>query len=312
MQPGLEDKASEPNIIIICKVYFDGTEKDFDMAFYCALTEGDFSLKASVALACRLAKKLDTELIGVSALPDPARAVMMTGVSMHGMMVASGGRLAEGIKEAQDDAREHLEKIFNEVCDAVGLAADQRSIEHHVGLPTEIYPRVSLLSDGLITPHECVTSGNEHGLAFESMLLDRRQPVIVSSTDETPDLSTMIIAWDGSPQAARAIRLNLSVLRAADRIVVAQNAQKIDVEDRFGAEDPKRVVDFLKPLKKDVDVRKFDGKVASGLLKLSEDLNAGVIVAGAYGHSRLEEMIFGGVSKSLLRADHGPALALAH
>jgi nucleotide-binding universal stress UspA family protein len=37
-----------------------------------------------------------------------------------------------------------------------------------------------------------------------------------------------------------------------------------------------------------------------------------MILAGAYGHSRLAERIFGGTTRRLLRADNAPALALAH
>lgn len=282
------------------------------MAIYAALTEGEFSLRESVTLACRLAKKLGVPLIGASAMPDPARAVMMTGVSMHGVMIATGGTLLEGLKKAQTEARDTLEALFYEVCDAEGIASDRRAVEHHVGLPSEVYPRISLLSEGLVTPHECVTSGSDHGLAFETTLLDRRQAIIACGTEASPDISTMIIAWDGSPQAARAVRFHLGILKAADRVIIAQNSEKIDVGDRHGSESPQRVADYLSNYGITPEVRSFDGNVAEGLLSLSKEVNAGVIVAGAYGHSRLEEMIFGGVSRNLLRSENGPALALAH
>ena len=74
------------------------------MTIHAALTEGDFSLKDSITLAARLAKRLNSQLVGITALPDPARAILMTGVSMHGMMVATNGSLTEGIREAQEEA----------------------------------------------------------------------------------------------------------------------------------------------------------------------------------------------------------------
>lgn len=282
------------------------------MTIHVALTEGDFSLKQSVTFACRLAKRLNSDLVGVSAMPDPARAVLMTGVTMHGMAIATGGTLAEGIREAQNEARQLLESLFNDICDAEGLASDIRSVEHHVGMPSEVYPRVTLLTQAFVTPHECVTVGNDHGLAFESTLLDKRLPVIACSTEENPTLDTVIIAWDGSPQAARSVRFHTGILKAADRIIVAQNSARIDVQDRDGSEDPDVVQAYLTNLGLKSEVLTFDGKIAAGLLKLAETENAGVIVAGAYGHSRIEQLIFGGVSRNLLRAERGPALALAH
>ena len=99
------------------------------MTIHAALTEGEFSLKESLTFACRLAKRLDTDLVGISAMPDPARAVLMTGVTMHGMMVASGGTLAEGIREAQGEARQQLEEKFKAVCTAENMPEDQVRIE---------------------------------------------------------------------------------------------------------------------------------------------------------------------------------------
>ncbi len=282
------------------------------MTVHAALTEGEFSLENSLKLAARLALKLDTTLVGVSAMPDPARAMLMTGVSMHGVMIATGGTLADGIRDAQKEAREKLETLFHKVCNDEGVPVEKRKIEHEVGLPSEVYPRISMLSDAFVTPHECVTDGSDHGLAFESILLDKRLPVIACGTDEPANYGTVIIAWDGSPEAARAVRFHTPVLKAADRIIIAQNSNRIDAQDRNGSEDPAFVQAYLERFGIASEATNFNGNVAEGLLKLASDESAGIIIAGAYGHNRLEEFIFGGVSKSLLRADQGPALALAH
>ena len=55
----------------------------------------------------------------------------------------------------------------------------------------------------------------------------------------------------------------------------------------------------------------IDGEVAAGLLSLAKGSGASMIVAGAYGHSRIGERLFGGTSRSLLEAKDAPALALA-
>ena len=282
------------------------------MTVHAALTEGDFSLENSLKLAARLALKLDTTLVGVSAMPDPARAMLMTGVSMHGVMIATGGTLTDGIREAQQEAREKLETLFHKVCNEEGVAVEKRKIEHEIGLPSEVYPRVTMLSDAFITPHECVTDGSDHGLAFESILLDKRLPVIACGTDESANFGTVMIAWDGSPEAARAVRFHTPLLKAADRIIIAQNSNRIDAQDRNGSEDPTFVQTYLDRFGLTSEVVNFNGNVAEGLLKLAADECVGILVAGAYGHNRLEEFIFGGVSKNLLRAENGPALALAH
>ena len=55
----------------------------------------------------------------------------------------------------------------------------------------------------------------------------------------------------------------------------------------------------------------IEGQVASGLLSLAKGSGASIIVAGAYGHSRIGERLFGGTTQRLLDAEEAPALALA-
>ena len=50
---------------------------------------------------------------------------------------------------------------------------------------------------------------------------------------------------------------------------------------------------------------------AAALIRLAAETGAGLIVAGAFGHARLREFIFGGVTRNLLHAD-GPSLFLSH
>jgi nucleotide-binding universal stress UspA family protein len=59
-----------------------------------------------------------------------------------------------------------------------------------------------------------------------------------------------------------------------------------------------------------VDIDQFEGSVGERLLQGAEGID--LLVAGAYGHSRLREFVFGGVTRTLLSATDGPALLLAH
>ena len=52
------------------------------------------------------------------------------------------------------------------------------------------------------------------------------------------------------------------------------------------------------------------GDVGAALLKAAADCD--LIVAGAFGHSRLREFVFGGVTRRLMQSTDGPSLLLAH
>jgi nucleotide-binding universal stress UspA family protein len=60
-----------------------------------------------------------------------------------------------------------------------------------------------------------------------------------------------------------------------------------------------------------VKVLDGNGDAAGLLLGAARDTNANLLVAGAFGHPRLQEFIFGGTTRTLLNSD-GPSLFLSH
>ena len=74
---------------------------------------------------------------------------------------------------------------------------------------------------------------------------------------------------------------------------------------------PGSLADWLKRKGASPRTESLDGEVAGALLSLAERSGASMIVAGAYGHSRLGERLFGGTSRRLLESGSGSALALA-
>ncbi|ACT58626.1 universal stress protein [Hirschia baltica] len=281
------------------------------MSVFLTLTEGAEAMTEASVLACRLAKRLKTKVQGISAMPDPAGSLLMTGAGV-GLYMPSSAQVLQGVKEAQQNTREKLEKNFKAICASEKMDPEMAFVRHIEGLPEQEFGAAAILSAALVFPHDCGRASGPYGSAFEYTLMSRRQPVIIAGTDKDPDISTIVIAWDGSPEAARAVALHERVICSADRVVIAQNIDRIDPQDMDGPENTSIVREWLEVRNIPMTVREFSGEVADGLLKLTKDEGAGILVAGAFGHSRVEELIFGGVSRTLLRSDHGPALAIAH
>ena len=79
--------------------------------------------------------------------------------------------------------------------------------------------------------------------------------------------------------------------------------------------DPARLQAFLSVRGVSSEVRTLNegGEVASALVKAAVAEQACLLVAGAYGHPRLQEFIFGGTTRTLLNAAAGaPSLFLSH
>ncbi len=114
----------------------------------------------------------------------------------------------------------------------------------------------------------------------------------------------VLIAWDGTREATRAAHDALPLIAAAEAVTVVSVAgRESDLEQQHPSLD--RIVRHLERhglvVRKEEDVQ-AGLPVCDLLLSLASDIEADLIVAGAYHHSRLREAVLGGVSRELL--DH--------
>ncbi len=135
-------------------------------------------------------------------------------------------------------------------------------------------------------------------------------PILALPAEAGPldlDAPAMIL-WNGSPQAAHALRAAAPLMGDARSVVMVQVGPD---EGRVPAED---ALCYLSRHGVHGELRRLDrgGLTPEELLeKTARDLAPGLIVMGAYGRPRLRETLFGGVTRYLLEAAPAPLL-LAH
>jgi nucleotide-binding universal stress UspA family protein len=120
-------------------------------------------------------------------------------------------------------------------------------------------------------------------------------------------LGTALIAWNGSPEAAGALRAALPLLRrakAAHLVSVGEQAPPAS----FTAEDATSYLERHDVACAVHPWTRQDQSVAAALLDAAAALGADYIVAGAYGHTRLREAVLGGTTRQLLRSSTIPLL----
>jgi nucleotide-binding universal stress UspA family protein len=118
----------------------------------------------------------------------------------------------------------------------------------------------------------------------------------------------VMVCWDGSRNAARAIGDAMPVLVRARTIEVMIVASERAKSDEIPGAD---IAQHLARHGLKVEVERIvapDGDVASTLLSHAADASADLIVMGGYGHSRLREFILGGVTRGILGAMTVPVL----
>lgn len=137
---------------------------------------------------------------------------------------------------------------------------------------------------------------------MKSTLETSGRPTFIASGELAPDFNDRVaIAWNGSVEAARAVTAALPFLHRAKeiRIITFETA-------RTSADDAEDLLAYLgahglaaTTLSEEV----FDS-VGGALLEACEEIGAGLLVMGAYTHSRLRQTLFGGVTHHVL--EHAP------
>ncbi|MBW7837469.1 MAG: universal stress protein [Sphingomonadales bacterium] len=142
---------------------------------------------------------------------------------------------------------------------------------------------------------------------LEGLLFNSGRPVLMLPPSLPKAIgSTVAIAWNGGVEATRAVAAALPFLEQAKRVMVLT----VDGEELDGP-SAKDLVDSLAWHGVSADTVQTreeglsDGKT---ILKAAGSLSADLLVMGAYSHSRLRELILGGVTQDVVEAANMPVL----
>ena len=133
-----------------------------------------------------------------------------------------------------------------------------------------------------------------------------------SGAGRAPAAKRVVIAWNQSAEAMSAVRQSLPILKAADLVNIAV----ID-PPQHGAErsDPGGMLCQMlvrHGVKAEVSVlARTLPRISDVLARHVRDMNADLLVMGAYGHSRFREAILGGATRNMLEKAEVPVL-MAH
>jgi len=130
-----------------------------------------------------------------------------------------------------------------------------------------------------------------------------RPLLVVPDTANWLDLRSILVAWKDTTEARRAIVDSLPLLRKAKDVAVAEIVEAGDSRPAVVS----RVRDVVAWLSRHgvsaselVPEKNGDRDAAAQLDRIAADVGAGVIVAGAYGHSRFRELILGGMTQHFI------------
>jgi nucleotide-binding universal stress UspA family protein len=144
--------------------------------------------------------------------------------------------------------------------------------------------------------------------AAEAALLDTGRPVLLAPSAPVVVAGVAVVAWNGSQQAARAVGAALPLLARAREVHV------VTIEEAGRPADPTDLAEYLAWHGVAARARMADrdaAGIAATIDAACTQSAAALLVMGAYTHSRVRELIFGGVTAHTLRDCRIPTL-LAH
>jgi nucleotide-binding universal stress UspA family protein len=244
-----------------------------------------------IRLAAGLADKFSATLIGLSAL------------AIRPPFVAEGVVIVHSVTEL--DINEMTGKLADTENRFRGVAgAEHRKLEWRsmLDFPIDALTREARSADLIVI-------GQSRGLGDVYRSLDSGRAVLGMGrpTLIVPDGVTslradhIVIGWKDTREARRAVQDSLPFFHEATRVTIVEICGADDKDAARGHVDD--VVRYLTRHRIKCGPRIVvhqEGSGAAQLIKLAQDEGADLLVTGAYGHSRLNEWIFGGITRDLL------------
>lgn len=206
------------------------------------------------------------------------------------------------LQEAVVNDLSAAQAAFHRHCDGFGIAREWRQRQ---GMPADVMADAARAAD-LIVAGGCPRRGRNtyQTASIDDLVLTSGRPVLVAPSGK--DFFTghrVLLAWKDSRETRRAMIDALPLLRAARELVVLERCEP---DGRADAEA--RLKDVVAALHRHDVVATTEVSISrepaeTVILDHATTWGADLIVCGAYGHSRLGEWVFGGVTRALLDQD---------
>jgi nucleotide-binding universal stress UspA family protein len=266
--------------------------------------------------AISVAATLDAHVAGIAFLYYPIVPVADTGytlVGLYGSRSGAGNIPPEMIEPQQRDNAAATKAAIDRFATAsshAGVSAEPLTLGVSFASAGDQFGRIARYFDlSVVGQAEPETSAIAEKIV-EAALFDSGRPVIVVPyIQKAPlKLDRVMVCWDGSRAAARAIADAMPFLERAGRVEVVIIANERGKQDEIEGADMGQHL-ARHGLKVEVNrVNYGNVDVADALLSHAADFDADFIVMGGYGHSRLREFVLGGATHSILHSMTAPVL----
>ncbi len=284
-----------------------------------AAVSGGGASAGVIELACRLAHRFDSHLEALHARPDPRE---MVAAAADGFATPLSGDIIEQAMRDAADMAAAARRIFDAALarhalplreappppgtDPALLRQASACWRETTGYGATTVADRARLFDLLILGRSGRVVDQPYSDAIEEALLASGRPVLIAPTEPPKVLGeTIALAWNDSPESARALAGAMPFLRAAHAVHVLSIGET-------GAGELVRQLGWY-GVRATADAVDRVEHVGPGelLLAAARDRAADLLVMGGYGHAPWRELLFGGATRQVIGASLLPLL-LSH
>ncbi len=254
---------------------------------------GDVCIKRLHA-AAELTQRLNAHLTGIY-VKRPFTMPLYAEVPIGDQLIEQYAQL---IEQKQKSARAG----FEGACEKYDISTSWRTVEGRLDLCLAEEARYSdLLILGQADPKDELE--RNRGLADQLLLTSGRPCLIIPHIGVEQSLGErIVIAWNGEREASRAIHDALPLLEQSSQVIVLManpEESNVDFEDMPGSMISHHLARHN--IKVELDIIDVDqAGLCDAILSYVTENNIDLLVMGAYGHSRLREVVMGGMTREIL------------
>jgi nucleotide-binding universal stress UspA family protein len=254
------------------------------------------------SFAVSVAETFEAHVLGVAFAYEP----IIPGTVMGGIPP----EFIEAQRAESDKRAKAAASRFEQAAKRAGVSFESGVISASISGAADKFGRLGRRFDLVVVGQPGQNKPMPEEVVDEGVLFESGRPVIFVPFIQTAGLKLdrVMVAWDGSRAATRAIGDAMPFLEKAKQVDVVVVGNKPPKSDEVSGAD---LGQHLARHKIKVEVKRItapDIDVQSTMLSYAADSSADMIVMGGYGHSRLREFVLGGVTRGILGSMTVPVL----
>jgi len=268
------------------------------------------STPATLQLAFLVARGQGSHVEALHVRSDPSSAVPLVGEGMSGAMVEEMLAVAE--RQSAEQASQ-VRAQFDQAClhhDIPILATPGESgnvtavWREETGREEEVLANAGRLTDLVVMARPMPDRDLPSIMTLNAALMESGRPLLLAPPTIPETVGRYIaIFWNGSAEASRAVAFAMPMLARAETVTILSASEE-------GGADPQELAGYLAWHGITAGIHSFsaNGQVGQTLMAEAATLGADLVVMGAYTHSRLRQLILGGVTRHVLHDATLPVL----